>query len=535
MKNIFRHINILPLGKAWLGFLLLTAVLFTACQDRDLPGTGEMVLPAPDLSTITCGASGTNNYDYTISWIPANNGADMYIATYKDWNMQQELTRVDGNSYTVSNLETGVEYEFLMKYRQVIDGTEYTSPGTVIKYVRYGAQKVANLALKQEERADGITQDLKVSWDKSADATSYEVTYYKEGARKEMTTLPSTTTGMTIPDVKFGEVWNVEVVSANSDGKSLPVTASLLIGKTKFAFLSQYDTPEECIANGDDDEASAWLWFHQNYPEGEFLPFSEINSADRLSPYRMLFWMFDVETGNEADVWDLKGAETAKTAAPYVKAFVQDGGNLLLWQHAVAYVGYIERLDLQMMKDAGGDGRSINCGPGGMNPDLWKMGASFKGDDHVVNYTTHPIFKDMVVENNGGQRLVPCKGAGWTEDHNFCLAGIQSKLVGPDFDIHTNACYDELTTQHGIYPLGTWDGQWVQLQQLNVWEAKAAPKAPNGYTKGGSILCIGNGGYEFSMKNSDGTPDKSATPKNNPQQKQILQAAKNCIEYLMSI
>lgn len=514
---------------------LLTAVVFTACQDRDLPGTGEMVLPAPDAATVTSGASGTNNYDYTISWTPANNGADMYIAVYSNWSMQQELTKQDGNSFTLANIETGIEYEFLLKYRKVIDGVEYTSPGTVIKYTRQGAQKVGDLALKQVEQADGITQNLDVTWTPSSDATGYEVTCYKDAANKHTVQLGASEKAMTIGDVKFGETWTVEVVSVNAEGKSLPVVSSLLIGKTKFAFLSQYATPDLCVANGDDDEASAWLWFHENYPEGKFIYFGDIKSANDLSPYRMLFWMYDIETGNEADVWALKGAETAIAAAPYVKAFVQDGGNLLLWQHAVAYVGYIERLDLQMMKDAGGDGRSINCGPGGWNPDLWKMGASFKGDEYVVNYTTHPAFKGMNIENNSGQRLVPCKGAGWTEDHNFCLAGIQSKLVGADLDIHTNACYDELTLQHGIYPLGTWDGQWVQLQQLNVWEAKAAPKAPNGYTKGGSILCIGNGGFEFSMKNSDGTPDKSANPKNNSQQDNILKFAKNCIDYLMSI
>lgn len=512
---------------------LLAAVVFTACQDRDVAGAGEMMLSAPDAANISHGPSGTNNYDYTISWTPESNGADMYIAVYRDWGMQQELTKQDGNSFTFANLETGVEYEFLMKYRKIVDGNEVLSPGTVIKYTRNGAQKVNDLALKQVELADGVTQNIEVTWTPSDDAESYEVTYYKNETEKKNQTLDGKATGMTISDVKFGETWTVEVVSVNTEGKSLPVVSSLLIGKTKFAFLSQYATPEQCVSDGDDDEASAWLWFHENYPEGKFIYFGDIHSATDLSPYRMLFWMFDIETGNEADVWDLKGAETAKAAAPYVKAFVQDGGNLLLWQHAVAYLGYIERLDLQMMKDAQGDGRSINCGAGGVNNDTWKMGASFNGDDHIVNYTIHPVFKGMTIENNNGLRLVPCKGAGWTEDHNFCLAGIQAKLT--ELDIHTNACYDVLTEQFGIYPLGTWDSQWGQLQQLNVWEAKPAPKAPNGYTKGGSVLCIGNGGFDFSMKNNDGTPDKSANPKNNSQQKNILTFAKNCVDYLMSI
>ena len=48
----------------------------------------------------------------------------------------------------------------------------------------------------------------------------------------------------------------------------------------------------------------------------------------------------------------------------------------------------------------------------------------------------------------------------------------------------------------------------------------------------GQLLCIGNGGCEFSMKNADGTPDKSAHPKNNIYQDNVLRLAKNSLEYL---
>lgn len=526
LKKAIKSILIaLPLYGGVAGGLLLTS-----CQDRDLPGTGEMVLPAPDASTVTSGASGTNNYDYTITWTPSNNGADMYVAVYRDWGMQQELTKQNGNTFTLANIETGVEYEFLLKYKKVIDGVEYTSPGTVIKYTRNGAQKVGDLAMKQVEQADGVTQNIEVTWTPSPDATSYEVTYYKDGS-KQSKTLDASAKGMTIADVKIKDTWTVEVVSVNAEGKSLPVVASLLIGKTKFAFLSQYATPDLCVANGDDDEAAAWLWFHANYPDGKFLYFGDIKSANDLAPYRMLFWMYDIETGNGDDVWNLLGAETAKAAAPYVKQFVQDGGNLLLWQHAVMYIGYIERIGMDTLR---GLELALGCGAGGINNDTWKMGSAFKGDDHVVNYSIHPVFKGMKVETeDSGRRLVPCKGPGWTEDHNCAFAGLPSILTGEDS--HSNACYDKLTQEHGIYPLGTWDFWWEECKQLNIWEAKAAPKAPNGYDKGGSIICVGNGGFEFSMKNNDGTPDKSATPKNNSNQDNILKFAKNCIDYLMSI
>ena len=40
---------------------------FTACQDRDLPGSGEMQLLTPDASSITGTLTGENNYDYTLT------------------------------------------------------------------------------------------------------------------------------------------------------------------------------------------------------------------------------------------------------------------------------------------------------------------------------------------------------------------------------------------------------------------------------------------------------------------------------------
>ena len=89
------------------------------------------------------------------------------------------------------------------------------------------------------------------------------------------------------------------------------------------------------------------------------------------------------------------------------------------------------------------------------------------------------------------------------------------------------ACYTQLTTTYGVYPLGTWDSQIWWVSQFNVFEAQQG----NTDFKG-TILCVGNGGCEFSMKNADGTPDKSAYPRNNIYQDNVLTLAKNALEYL---
>ena len=88
--------------------------------------------------------------------------------------------------------------------------------------------------------------------------------------------------------------------------------------------------------------------------------------------------------------------------------------------------------------------------------------------------------------------------------------------------------YKVLTEKYGIYPLATWDNEQMQfVSMLNVWEAR---QGNTDYK--GTILCVGNGGLEFSHQNSDGTPDVEAYPKNNAYQGTVLRIAQNAIEYL---
>ena len=44
-------------------------------------------------------------------------------------------------------------------------------------------------------------------------------------------------------------------------------------------------------SDGDDDEASAWLWLHETYPTAQFVPFSTITAANVIEPFRVLFWL----------------------------------------------------------------------------------------------------------------------------------------------------------------------------------------------------------------------------------------------------
>ena len=74
MKTIYNKI-----GAALMGVLLLAS-----CQDRDLPGSAAMQLPAPDVTTISGAASGANDYDYTLTWSQVPTGAQMQVAVFKN-------------------------------------------------------------------------------------------------------------------------------------------------------------------------------------------------------------------------------------------------------------------------------------------------------------------------------------------------------------------------------------------------------------------------------------------------------------------
>ena len=205
----------------------------------------------------------------------------------------------------------------------------------------------------------------------------------------------------------------------------------------------------------------------------------------------------------------------------------------MLWSHAVPYIGAINRLPTSLLR---GVSNAFGCGVGGMNGDVWKMGVCVNTGSFYKDFSTHAIYAGIPTEKLSDTCPVgiAMKGAGWTEDHNCLFFDIPTNLTG--LDNNTEECYNVLTNDYGIYPLGTWDSQVSWVSQLNVWEAKGADKAPEGFQKGaGTVLCIGNGGCEFSMKNEDGTPDISANPKNNSCQSNVLKLAKNSIEYLMSI
>jgi hypothetical protein len=235
-----------------------------------------MILSTPDASQITGTPSGDNNYDYTLTWPAGNSGATMQVAVYKNGTQMQALTPCPAGSFTLKNLETNQFYEFLFKYAN----DEALSNGVMTTYTRLGATAPTDLKFEQIDINDD-QRDLQVTWKASDDATSYLLTMVNgDGSRQISETVSGTS--YLLKDVAMKERWEATLIAQNSDGKALPIQGSTKIGGKIPAFLSEYATPEELVANGDDDEASAWLWFHENYPKGEYVYFGNISKVEDI-------------------------------------------------------------------------------------------------------------------------------------------------------------------------------------------------------------------------------------------------------------
>ncbi|MCH5230462.1 MAG: DUF4960 domain-containing protein [Muribaculaceae bacterium] len=486
----------------------MASFMMASCQNKDIEIVDPILAPI-DASGITGELIGDN---YVWSWPQIGNNMQVQV---RNENIIVSNEVVNGNSFTHTNINTNIPYTYIFK---VTDGHNF-STGVVKYYTRPGATQIAGLSMSQVENPDG-TYDALVTWNTPVDADNILLTA-TSGDRKVTETLPASATEYLIPNVTDGEEWNVSLTAQNSEGLSLPSTSSLLIGKTAIGFLSVYDTPEELVANGDDDEACAWLWLTSEYPSAQFIPFSEIKSIADLEPYRVLFWLRDLEEVGEAEVFAMP--QVVEAATPYIKEWYTNGGNLLLWSHATVYVGTLGRIEMELLKT---NDRNINTGAGGWNPDTWALAVELHpGSKFKKDASSHPIFKGLDYETTDRTKLIKFKGPGWTEDHNCLFFNLPSVLTG--IGNQEEACYNEIVNTYGIIPLGTWDSQIDWVSQLNVWEAQ------QGNTEfKGTILCIGNGGCEFSLKNADGSKDISAYPKNNPYQGNVLTLAKNSLEYL---
>lgn len=488
----------------------IAAALACSCNADMSVHIAAPIIKAPVESSIEGTLQGRT---YTLNW-PESEYL-MEVSIYEGGEIVETAVTAD-NFYVHSDIERNVEYIYVLKFT---DGTNF-SKGTLKTFIKRGAGECSGLKTTQIEREGGY--DAKVEWStEDTDATAVSFAASNGKGRDINEEIPVGTEEYVIDGVITGDTWTVTLIARNDEGESMPVADTFTVKNMEVAYLSMYGTPDELIANGDDDEAYGWIWFHKEYPQGEYLPFSSISSAESLNKYGTLFFMRDIED-SQVDAFTFPESVTAAT--PFIKAWYKEGGNLLLWGYAVTYIGHIGRISLDMLKK---NDNAIGRDHGSHNGDTWKMAVQLAVPGFTKDFSSHPIYNGLEAVPSGDTKFIAVKGPGFTEDNNCVFFNIPSVLT--NIENQKKACYDALTSIYGIYPLGVWDSQITWISQLNVWEARQG----NTDFKG-TVLCVGNGGCNFYMKQMDGTYDLSK-PSANSYQDNIEKMARNALDYLRTL
>lgn len=510
---------------------LACAALLAACQPKMNVERIPTLIGAPDEAAFT-----SEYVADSLEWsweAPADPELVMQVVTYLD-GVQIARTEVEPGdlSYRTGAIETQRDYLFVFRLLQK-DGTNTVaqSEGVLMPIYRKGATTMQGLKMEQLEVEDHY--EMKIVWTKNTTATKIYLTYEEtenEVAPKTVE-LNGDATSYTIPtNVIKGEIWKTSIYAENEDGHSLTVGTEMKVGATRIGFLSVHADPETHIIEADDDEAAAWLWFSETYKdEALFIPFTAISDGTvDLSMYRVLFYIRDIDNGcpdTEVFVYPSEVMD----AVPALTEWTKEGGSMVLWQHASTFLETLGRIPTGIFL---ANDHTIGTGIGGFNPDTWKMGVGATPGDgkFVVDFSGHPLYKGLESQMEPGgfggkAKLLPVKGAAWTEDHNCCFFNWPGQLTG--LGNQDPQIYNRVVEDWGIVPLGCWDGQMNWIGQLIVWEARPGKMDQ---TFQGSFLCISNGGLEFAYNNPDGSPNIER--KINPYQKTVETIAKNAVEYL---
>ena len=366
------------------------------------------------------------------------------------------------------------------------------------------APKVENLT----SQVDGKTVTL--NWTLPTDENKQGVDVYRNNSLLESLGLVNTAVFKLQP-AKTDLLYTVKVKYSDgrvSEGNSLKVYIDA--EPAKVAML----LPVNDEAALDDDEAAALAWFKQTYGDkGTVLKPQDVKGMAAISRdnYSMVWIQID-RVGLEMGWNHLPADIIDADVIAKLKAFAQDGGNLLLTKHATQLISAVGRVS----EDLGP--RLFSAGEGGQGSDIWTTNAVIgSSQDPKYDHTSHAIFQGLEVLkagdpiNNYDHDSYPLEGPGMREDHN-CMWDLNaydlpSKVPGAKNVVNA---YEQLTNST---VLSTW-GHVTDYCCGGIIEFNAQ----DGY---GKIICNGLNAYEW--KQNSGT---------NQYQGNIELLTKNSIDYL---
>lgn len=281
---------------------------------------------------------------------------------------------------------------------------------------------------------------------------------------------------------------------------SIAVTPDLSKGPigNKIAFLGTASTVQTLP---DDDELAAANWFFAEYPDAEYISWTQVMAGlVNIYHYKTIWWHYD-------QAFELPVEATHEAVKGIFGDYMKDGGNLFFSGHACQYFWSIGRLSRTY-------NMAIGTGGGFENGDTWTIGVNLPGVDN----RNHPIYQGLAFDESDGFFTFPVIGPGYREDHNHVIVEVAANHGYPNN--HPGA-YVSFTETNDVAWLGVWGGI------RDYFMAGVLELLPNETYKGKGIF-IGIGGFEW-KQNAQGTINPAGI---NAYQNNIHLVARNTINYL---
>lgn len=281
-----------------------------------------------------------------------------------------------------------------------------------------------------------------------------------------------------------------------SEGQTIRFTVPTPEGTVRIALL----TPAGDL---DDDEAAAANWFKANVANGDVITAATLAAGIDPDLYGAIWVMVDRQ-GIGAGWEKLPADLIAPDVLAGMKQYVEDGGNLLLTNHATQLATAIGRCPYA--PGIFGDGA------GGDNPDTWGLNANIGcGVDVHYDHRRHAAFTGMTKGAYGyNHEILPLIGNGHKEDHN-CMWDLNACGFSASEGHDVVAVFEQKV---GATVLGTW-----QHVEDYCCAGMVEFKAKGDFA--GKIIAIGTAAYEW--KQNSGA---------NAFQSNVEALTRNCLGYL---
>ena len=254
-----------------------------------------------------------------------------------------------------------------------------------------------------------------------------------------------------------------------------------------------------------DDEKDAVAWFQQNYVaagKGVLLTPATIDDLDIEK--QSACWVMCDRIGIDKGWENLPGNLASNATITALKAFANDGGNLLLTNHATQLTVALGRIPEAYAPGIYGSG------DGGQNNDIWGSQPIIgNAEGQIYDHSKHEIYQGMKFTSGLYERSIYCfEGPGVKGDHN-CMWDLNAYGLAPNPNVVKTW---EETTNSTV--LGTWN-HVVDYCCAGIVDFEPTTTFP------GRILAVGLAAYEWNLGGGV-----------NDQKDQLELFSANCLKYV---